>query len=135
MLTERYGHADFVERLAVLEDNDDISSTDRYTAQIVASFDYLIVSGTEGDPNKVASVMREAGMVDSAAIVSQLAPISFLDRDHRALRNCPRCGEDCSTTSITKTAYTFESCDCDASTATHSHLVEQLWHRTCISQS
>lgn len=50
---------------------------------------------------------------------------------HRPLAACPACGEDCSTTGITKLAYSFESCDCG--TPEYVHLVEQIWHRSCFA--
>lgn len=43
---------------------------------------------------------------------------------------CPECGEVLDRIAVTKVAYTFESCDCEA--AGHAHLVEQMWHREHI---
>jgi hypothetical protein len=68
-----YGHEDFRERLAVIEDEgDDRSAIETFAAQIVAVFDYLLVSTSEGDPTRIADAMREIGMTDSAAIVEKL---------------------------------------------------------------
>jgi hypothetical protein len=68
-----YGHEDFRERLAVIEDEgDDRPAIEKFTAQIVAIFDYMLVSESEGDPARIASAMREIGMPDSAAIVEKL---------------------------------------------------------------
>lgn len=49
---------------------------------------------------------------------------------HPAARLCLGCGEDLTRTGLTDLAYTFEPCDCDH--ATYAHLVEWLWHRTCL---
>jgi hypothetical protein len=122
---------EFIERFeAIVESDKPVAN--KFAESLILIFDERLKAESGGEPSRMAAVMRKIGMVDSAAIVAQLTPISFLDRGHRALRNCPRCGEDCSTIGITKTAYTFESCDCDDSSAAHPHLVEQLWHRACI---
>lgn len=52
-------------------------------------------------------------------------------RDHgRAdLNHCPRCGADLMAVGIPDLVYVFDRCDCPV--APFTHLVEQLWHRTC----
>lgn len=62
-MTKPYGYEDFMDRLEVIEDEgDDLSAPERFTKNITATFDYLLVSGTEGDPSRMASAMREIGM-------------------------------------------------------------------------
>lgn len=43
---------------------------------------------------------------------------------------CPGCEKDCSRTGLPKLVYTFESCTCPS--AEYPHLMEQIWHRTCL---
>ena len=46
-------------------------------------------------------------------------------------RVCPKCGEDCGRVALVKLAYVFATCNCEQ--ADYSHLVEQVYHRTCLS--
>lgn len=57
--------------------------------------------------------------------------LSWLDRSHPTLRNCPHCREDCSIVAITKISYIHVTCECDA--ADYPHLVEQLVHLRCLA--
>jgi len=51
-------------------------------------------------------------------------------KGHPWKRNCPVCGEDCSTAALVDLVYAFEECECDA--VTYKHLVETVHHRTCF---
>lgn len=46
MLTKGYGYEDYIERIEVLEDEDGLSAAQKFEAQIVAAFDYLLVRRT-----------------------------------------------------------------------------------------
>lgn len=50
---------------------------------------------------------------------------------HRSLQRCPECTQDLSTSGLTRLAYTFEVCRCGALEG--GHLVQQMWHRTCLA--
>lgn len=43
---------------------------------------------------------------------------------------CPACQADCNRVALVDLVYAFEPCDCP--TVSYTHLVERLWHRTCI---
>lgn len=49
---------------------------------------------------------------------------------HRFARECPACGDDLAAVGIIHLAYVHETCDCG--TTEHDHLVERLWHLTCL---
>lgn len=46
-------------------------------------------------------------------------------------KTCPGCGWDCMRTAIVDVAYVFDVCSCGD--PVYDHLVEQLWHRACLS--
>lgn len=52
---------------------------------------------------------------------------------HEHRRACGGCGNNIMRTGITRLAYTFESCSCDA--ANYVHLVETPWHRECLAEA
>jgi SOS-response transcriptional repressor LexA len=56
----------------------------------------------------------------------------YIDRNR-----CPGCGaENLNTTvGITKVGYTYEVCTCRDDDHTYDHLMEQLWHRACLTVS
>ena len=59
--------------------------------------------------------------------------LKWLDHNHRTLRNCPTCGEDCATgVGITALAYYFITCECGE--PEYPHLVEQLTHLSCLAE-
>lgn len=51
------------------------------------------------------------------------------DHPGRTLNQCPRCDVDLMRVALTELAYVFDTCNCGVST--YTHLVEQMWHRTC----
>lgn len=52
------------------------------------------------------------------------------DTHRAALRVCPACGTDLRATALITLAMTYRVCECG--TPDYGHLVEQLWHRTCV---
>jgi hypothetical protein len=61
--------------------------------------------------------------------------LGYLDRhqmSHQAGRICPGCGDDLAVVGLTRLAYTFRTYDCG--TPEYPHLVEQLWHLTCLQE-
>lgn len=59
------------------------------------------------------------------------AVLKWLDAKHGSLKHCPTCGENCSTTGLTKIAYYFTTCECGE--PEYPHLVEQLTHLSCLA--
>lgn len=53
--------------------------------------------------------------------------------NHQTLMHCGGCDTDLSSVAIIRLAYTFRQCHCG--TPEYPHLVEQLWHRTCLPRS
>jgi len=55
-------------------------------------------------------------------------------RSHPQVYVCPGCHAQNLHTSIgiDKIAYTYETCDCRAEGFEFDHLIEQLWHRSCL---
>jgi hypothetical protein len=47
-------------------------------------------------------------------------------------RMCQGCQVDCSRVALIKLAYVFRVCECG--TPEYSHLIEQIWHRTCLQK-
>lgn len=58
---------------------------------------------------------------------------TYIDGTHGKQAACPVDGENLGAVGITKLAYTFKECSCG--TPSYAHLVEQLWHRTCLTQT
>lgn len=60
--------------------------------------------------------------------------LSWLDPGHRTLGHCPVCTQDTtSSVGITGLAYLYKVCECGS--PEHAHLVEQLYHQTCIAEA
>jgi hypothetical protein len=57
--------------------------------------------------------------------------------DHQQVNTCPGCGVGKlnTTVGITRVGYTYEVCTCRDGGATFDHLIEQLWHRDCLTRS
>lgn len=49
-------------------------------------------------------------------------------------RTCPSCGINLGATGLPEIAYTFVVCTCRVD-ITYDHLVEQLWHITCLQKA
>jgi hypothetical protein len=54
---------------------------------------------------------------------------------HPQMYVCPGCGAEKmhTTVGLPDLAYTFETCTCRVADYTYDHLVEQLWHRRCLT--
>jgi hypothetical protein len=57
--------------------------------------------------------------------------LPWFNQGHPTLRTCLVCGRDCSSVALAEVVYTFERCSCFR--VSYVHLVEQLWHRTCLT--
>ena len=53
--------------------------------------------------------------------------------DHPRRAICPRCEQACCRVGLGQLAHTFESCRCTRTD--YPHLMEQIWHRTCLVTS
>lgn len=61
-------------------------------------------------------------------VITAVAPLSWLNVNHRQLSVCPGCGAGgLSTTGLVDLGYEFVVCECG--TPDYPHLVEQMWHR------
>lgn len=106
------------------------SSTASEQLRILAARGYIRVT-----PNTPRGIM----LLDPIPPTPEQAGVRLiLDKNHRwdATRStCPGCGNpDLMRTGITDLAYVFEVCTCRRN-STYDHLVEQLWHRTCLTTS
>lgn len=51
---------------------------------------------------------------------------------HKRSRTCGGCSADLMATGLPALVYTFESCACG--TPAFTHLIERMWHRTCLAE-
>jgi len=58
------------------------------------------------------------------------AVLRWLSDAHHDARLCPICKKDCSTDALVDVVYTFRDCNCGQ--PMYTHLVEQLFHKSCF---
>jgi hypothetical protein len=79
---------------------------------------------------RLASGIQLQVRVDPATVAADLVD-TWRDGLHSPSRSiCPGCGAELARVGLTALAYTFEACTCGS--PDYDHLVEQLWHRSCL---
>ena len=62
-------------------------------------------------------------------IGAEVAALRFWT-NHPRYDRCPHCNRSIQAEALTKLAYAFERCSCNAEP--YVHLTERIWHRDCI---
>lgn len=107
------------------------SSTASEQLRILQARGYIRVT-----PNTPRGIMLLDPLEDPTAEEAGLK-LSMGWPHHPQANTCPGCGVGKlnTTVGITRVGYTFEVCSCREGTHTFDHLIEQLWHRDCLTRS
>ena len=107
--------------------------TDRCTPVEIATAaleeHFRTICGDDSEHNLAAAAESVIAELNTASHPYWLARPGYRQHGNR-FRRCPRCDADLmAAVGIVELAYVYDPCVCDA--ATYTHLVEQMWHRTC----